>query len=156
MDPHEAFGVTLDVCRTCAGIWFDDEELNRVQQAGSGAMAQIDASFLPAMERKKEPAAVRNCPSCPGPVEMEEYTYMYASPVDIDACPSCHGIWVQDGELQVMENLLRNAKTAPVTAQEMHMIKAAEEVAKHEQFLGRQRFLRNVLRVFTARRPFWP
>lgn len=156
MDPHHAFDVNLDVCGRCAGIWFDDEELKHLQAAGSGAMTQLDAQFTPQMERSHRDSPTKLCPVCPDGVAMEEYTYMYASPVNIDACPACHGIWVEEGELTIMENLIRQSKDEPISAKEYHAIGAAEEMAKHETFMGKQRWLRGVLRIMTLRRPYWP
>jgi Zn-finger nucleic acid-binding protein len=153
MTPETVHEVHLDVCTRCASVWFDDGELAHFQQRG--LLSQVDDMFVPDVEKSR--AAMGDghaCPSC-GDVGMDQYAYMYSTPVKIDTCPACHGIWVQDGELRAMEQLSIAASNEPVPTGVQHQIALAEHEAKHDASLARSRFFQRVMRIFSLRRPGW-
>ncbi|MHB8603649.1 MAG: TFIIB-type zinc ribbon-containing protein [Thermoplasmatota archaeon] len=84
----EREGVLIDRCTTCGGMWLDATELSRV-----------------AHERELEKRATRvsstapkspfTCPRCNGEVRAS-----YVGEVEVDTCTSCHGVWLDAGELE--------------------------------------------------------
>jgi ribosomal protein S27AE len=46
--------------------------------------------------------ANRLCPSCKGP--LDAYQYQYSSPVTIEGCPDCGGVFLEDGELASIQD----------------------------------------------------
>lgn len=140
----------IDVCPQCAGVWFDDGELTALQQRGLAG--QVDDLFTPSVQRWSSGGRLRTCPVCPE-VVLDEYSYMYSTPVRIDACPACHGLWVQDGELKQMERLAYQAHQEPVSAGVQHEIALAELEGKQEEVRGRHRMFQRVMRVINMRRP---
>src|SRR5437016_4634835 len=95
------FGVNLDVCPLCAGIWFDEGELGRVLHGGSAALVDLDEELVPEIHHKPELESRRECPVCRQP--LSRYHYLYSSPIELDACAACNGFWVDDGELNKIQ-----------------------------------------------------
>ena len=96
-------GVQIDSCPICAGIWFDARELGRIMKAGTHALAALEEAVKPAGERETKPDE-RLCPVCHVP--LHKFRYQYESPIELDTCASCHGLWVEDGELAMIQDWL--------------------------------------------------
>ena len=90
-------GLTVDACRTgCGGIWFDNFELARVDQAHEQlgeALAAMEFNPTAVVLQQKRP-----CPKCPG-IKLLQHKFSPAKPVIVDECPNCGGIWLDGGEL---------------------------------------------------------
>jgi uncharacterized protein len=90
-------GLVVDVCRTgCGGIWFDNFELSKVDEAHERLGEElIGLEFNPnaVVVREKRP-----CPKCPG-ITLLQHRFRPDKPVVIDDCPSCGGVWLDGGEL---------------------------------------------------------
>jgi Zn-finger nucleic acid-binding protein len=100
MGPVDHVGLHLDVCPECAGIWFDRGELVELERSAPEEMDRLDAQFLPELEIVAPAPRRRLCPVCQ--TALETHRYAYDSPVMIDACPKCGGVFVEDRELQAM------------------------------------------------------
>lgn len=92
-------GVQVDVCvGGCGGIWFDDRELKRFDDAGD-----IDASPLLALEKdahvRTDTNAIRYCPRCTAE-ELCRRFYDVKRRVEVNQCLHCSGIWLDVGELR--------------------------------------------------------
>jgi len=151
INPDVVQGVHLDACGQCGGVWFDDGELTEVQNRG--AIGEVEDTFVPSMERWTGGGATRQCPVCHDTV-MAEYNYMYSTPVRIDACPNCHGIWVQDGELRAMERLAAAAQQEQVSDALLDEVELQREMVEHERKVSRLTHLSRLIRVLTLRRPY--
>lgn len=104
---HE--GITLDVCPSCAGVWFEQGELKALIQQDPSSLLQLEEKVQPKEVRPLgSPPAARQCPNCADP--MVRYRYLGVSSVELDACPRCKGIWVDDGELARMLQALQEAE----------------------------------------------
>jgi Zn-finger nucleic acid-binding protein len=92
----EDFG--LDRCLSCGSIWFDATELQRVEGCehrarvlGSGGGAAVPKRITIAT-----PKTLR-CPRDGTPLVVQQH---WDQPhVDLDACPTCHGVLLECGEL---------------------------------------------------------
>jgi Zn-finger nucleic acid-binding protein len=88
-------GMTLDVCYGgCGGIWFDASELERVDVRSAATLHTVwrrDGG-----ERAVE--GPRRCPRCTDRT-MDRKWFSSMQKVEIDQCPSCAGLWLDDGEL---------------------------------------------------------
>jgi len=91
-------GMTLDICYGgCGGIWFDAAELDRVDVRAASTLHTV---WQP--NREKRPLTEpRPCPRCPEQV-LERKWFSAAKTVEIDQCPSCGGIWLDDGEFSLI------------------------------------------------------
>jgi Zn-finger nucleic acid-binding protein len=87
-------GQSVEQCGTCGGCWFDALELSAAMNA-----TELDArSSNPAGDAPIE----INCPRCKTNVAYS--TYAYDSGIPINRCPACHGVWLQQGQLQRLVN----------------------------------------------------
>ena len=87
----------MDVCRAgCGGVWFDNFELARVDQAHEKlgeALAALEFAPHTVVVQQK-----RSCPKCPD-IKMLQHKFSPEKPVTVDTCPNCGGIWLDGGEL---------------------------------------------------------
>lgn len=97
--------VLLDACQQgCGGIWFDAEELAKVNQAvppGKTSAPQITCDPKSPVDDARE----RKCVHCRG-VKLERKLFSLGSGVIMDCCPKCHGIWLDHGELDTIREEL--------------------------------------------------
>ncbi|MCK4626288.1 MAG: zf-TFIIB domain-containing protein [Phycisphaerae bacterium] len=92
-----AGGVTVDVCKGgCGGVWFDNFELQKVDNASESAGGLLD------VERDENVAvdhsARKKCPKCDDLVMMRHFSGVKKE-VEVDECPGCGGFWLDFGEL---------------------------------------------------------
>lgn len=90
--------MVVDVCRSCHGVWFDEGELN---QLDDGISSNAEFLAYQPVATEDEPLS---CPRCKEPLEA-------ISPVEspelvIDCCASCHGFWLDEGELDHVRAVL--------------------------------------------------
>ena len=86
MKLEDRLGVEVDKCPKCLGIWFDNNELDKLS-GGKALEGMIFTARILGKELK--------CPACG--VDMQ---YMTVEGVTIDHCPKCEGVWLDDGELK--------------------------------------------------------
>ena len=89
-----AGGMTVDVCYGgCGGIWFDVSELQRVDAQAANTLHTIwhDPNIKIPLSQQ------RLCPRCPDQV-LDRKWFSESKEVEIDQCPKCGGIWLDEGE----------------------------------------------------------
>lgn len=86
----ETGGETVEVCVGCRGLWFDAGELTVML----GVYQRLDTV--------RAGRAGVFCIRCGGNVELKELPFP-GTDVDVDVCPDCRGIWLDDGELQLLQ-----------------------------------------------------
>jgi Zn-finger nucleic acid-binding protein len=90
-------GIVVDVCAAgCGGIWFDNFELCKVDEAHEkmcDALALLEFHREAVVVKKK-----RQCPRC-FEITMLQHQFSREKPVLVDECPSCGGMWLDAGEL---------------------------------------------------------
>jgi Zn-finger nucleic acid-binding protein len=93
--------VRLDVCQECRGIWYDIDELRVLKDREShGDYRWIDVDLW------KDPgdfraAKQRNLP-CPKDSEILVTMRYGETNVEVNACPKCHGIWLENGDYEAI------------------------------------------------------
>jgi Zn-finger nucleic acid-binding protein len=97
--------IHVNRCSSCQGVWLDRGELERVQQTPTAADPRLASdinSVSKAYEMARQKALPRIvCPRCS--TELAAREYAYCSQVLVDCCPRCGGIWLDGGELAVLE-----------------------------------------------------
>ena len=90
--------IEVDICPTYNGIWFDKDELSKIDQI-------IEPTFfeIRKIPSKKEQNIPLNCPSCNNLQLMRKSDHPRDKHVIIDFCPSCKGIWLDKGELEAIQ-----------------------------------------------------
>ncbi len=127
LEPRQFAGVQVDACPRCAGIYFDEGELNRVRRHSATSLQDLDEMVQP-QELALSVAALRLCPGCGK--AMSKIRYLYSSPVQIDSCEFCCGTWIQNGELKAMQEYLSQShSTAEAVVAEMQ-VASQENVAR--------------------------
>jgi hypothetical protein len=103
--------VVVDRCPACGGIWLDAGELQTVQETlerdYSQVLARVDvvARAYELARQKGRPQIA--CPKCQAELHPREYAY--CSQILIDTCAACHGVWLDAGELQALEQFFEQA-----------------------------------------------
>jgi Zn-finger nucleic acid-binding protein len=88
-------GFTLDYCRACGGVWFDEGEFNSLLSLRSESLSQW---MIPVAQSGHLPTATSVWRHCPGCSALLTRHHRSSPPVlDAYSCSLCNGIWV-DGE----------------------------------------------------------
>ena len=104
--PHElkevsAGEVLVDICDGgCGGIWFDNRELQRMDDADEPLGATL-LRIAVDMSVSVDHSARRNCPRCKTVVMMRHF-YSDKHQVEVDSCAGCGGYWLDAGELDAI------------------------------------------------------
>ena len=118
LSPLIVRGLTAHVCDGgCAGIWFPHGGLDRFDDPEAPvehALVSIERSPDVRVDLTRR----RRCPSCADSVLMRHFSSPKRS-VTIDECPTCAGVWLDDGELERMrlDYASREAKARAAHAQ---------------------------------------
>lgn len=107
-------GVQIDVCPQCAGIWFDDGELRSLVKGSPETMQALDDQYVPELEVLTGTGSYRHCPRDND--VLETYNYAYDTPIKIDSCPTCRGVFVEDQELAAIHTAIDAEGRVKVTA----------------------------------------
>jgi len=101
MDVAKSEGFSALVCPSCGGMFYPEGEFNK--------HLEIVLALLPPQPSVQELKMTRPpwaltvgekrapCPGCRGP--FKPFNYAYRSNIILAKCPSCHGIWVEPGEM---------------------------------------------------------
>lgn len=82
----------IDECLECHGTWLDQTEL--------GALVGSWNDLPNTGKVVKIAGAVASCPRCK--CGLEHRTYSSKCQTMVDRCPSCSGIWLDKGELDLI------------------------------------------------------
>jgi len=89
-----AGGITLDLCYGgCGGIWFDRSELERMDPRATISLHTVWRD----PNSKVSSTQPRVCPSCLNEV-LERKRFSEMVRVEVDQCPRCGGLWLDEGE----------------------------------------------------------
>ena len=104
MTPTAIGDVTVDVCKDgCGGVWFDNFELSKFDEAHEASGEQLLAVEAVASVNV-DPKGRRNCPKCPD-IVMQQHFFSVQRGVTVDECPRCGGVWLDAGELRQIREL---------------------------------------------------
>ncbi|MFC1745161.1 zf-TFIIB domain-containing protein [Candidatus Riflebacteria bacterium] len=89
--------VKIELCQDCKGIWFD---------AGEAARTIELASDIPEFEQvyKQKKTSMKDCPKCIKKY-LVEFPFSTRFELLIDYCETCHGLWLDPGEFEKLEEL---------------------------------------------------
>lgn len=90
-----ANGASFEACRDCGGLWFPSGELANLLASDGASIDAVEDRYAPSSP--SDGPAVFSCPACA--CALDRYRYQYSSPVVLDGCPQCGGVFVQDEEL---------------------------------------------------------
>ncbi len=102
-------GVAVNFCQGCKGLWFEQGEL---------ALYCETPTDLPQLDRllaQAKPTAF-HCPKCQQ-TPLTALPYIEGEELSVEWCASCHGVWVDAGELPKIERLATRFESGLVRAQ---------------------------------------
>lgn len=92
------FMVIVDQCEQCGGMWFDKGEMQRIEMIIEPTVLEI--RHIP---NKDEQLQVLNCPYCGDFHSLKKAEHFRDRRVIIDYCTKCHGVWLDHGELEAIQ-----------------------------------------------------
>lgn len=104
-------GVTIDECGACGGAWLDSGELEevirqRVKQFSASDKAAAKTPKAAAQRQQLRPAVL--CPVCRD--VMKRLSFAYDAGIVIDKCVHGHGIWLDQGEIELVQAFIEGAE----------------------------------------------
>ena len=102
-------GIEIETCETCSGEWIDSGELKKItairevkfdseERRAIAESATITPVVLKDVDRDLR------CPKCTG--ETDALNYGGDTGIIIDRCTECHGIWLDNDELEKLQMLI--------------------------------------------------
>jgi len=152
MSPETAHGAQIDVCPNCGGIWLDGEELRAILSSDIQTIDAIEASVRPEIGQHHAGRSNLLCPE--NGIALDEYRYLYNSPIPIHACPVCGGMFIHAEQLPLMQQWFARTQEPP-SHDEALRIAMGQDIAEHEAFMLRQRHLIGMFNTFRSYRPGW-
>ena len=84
----------LEKCPQCESLWFDHFELLKAEKY-TGFSLQKLKKFTPVVPDHNSENELLFCPSCTNHPTFRKMEYVGNSPLIIDYCPMCQGIWLE-------------------------------------------------------------
>ena len=107
-------GLEVDLCPRCGGLWLDRGEITRAARLPEGEIARLRGLLV---ESSGPPPLATShlvpCPACNGSLAE-----VLLGNVHVDYCSSCHGIFLDRGELEHALTAVR-ARDAGATARQV-------------------------------------
>jgi Zn-finger nucleic acid-binding protein len=100
-------------CSQCAGIWIIQADLKQLEYENVNDLVQIDLQNVPVKSANHLPTNALTCPKCSG--DMEQFHFMVDTPIILNRCSDCEGLWIDDGELAQMAAAIQAAYQPPTT-----------------------------------------
>lgn len=100
--------ITLEYCKTCGGVWIDQEELKHLGthfEIGDATERLQNLEEILSHEHTPQDRLSQRVIECPrghGPIPHHR-EYAANSGIRIDQCAFCHGFWFDGGELAAVQ-----------------------------------------------------
>lgn len=137
------YGVEIDYCPKCLGLWFEEEELRLAKDKKDESLNWLDIDLWKERKKFKISKGQKLCPSCRLPLYEVNYG---DSKISVDFCNICLGVWLDRGEFRKIIEYLRKRKDYEVFNNFIE--KVAEEL--WEVFTGPEAFKEEVLDFLTV------
>ncbi|MBI4870781.1 MAG: zf-TFIIB domain-containing protein [Candidatus Riflebacteria bacterium] len=100
--------VPLQRCSGCSGEWLQGDQLRMIIDARNARFTADERAELEARQRTFVPESIKkdlpvDCPQGHG--RMLKYRYAGDSPIVLDRCELCDGLWLDHGELEHVQML---------------------------------------------------
>ena len=131
----EVFGpnILIDTCPQCNGTWLDPGELDKLLKD-----RKLTDYLTKDIGTKSSSELV--CPRCGGLMDIET-----AEEIEIDVCLTCHGVWLDEGELD-------DLKTKSKEGFKGDKLQKAQEKWEEEERRARESTLNSFFRILAGRR----
>lgn len=127
-------GVELDKCHACDGLWCDRGELEHLCNAKLPEVEEaIEKKYGNPKPVRGKVAGHMRCPRCGGEARLLAHRYTYVSPVTIDRCQQCHGIWLDKGELAAIVGEKKTLDTVAQRGRLKAFLRAMGRIARRKE-----------------------
>lgn len=104
LDKAIFFGVEVDYCTECLGIWFEKDELRLAKDEREDKLKWLDVDLWDKEDELGTKRGEKLCPSC----RLAMYEVGYGeSEIKVDICKKCKGIWLDRGEFNKIIGYLK-------------------------------------------------
>ena len=118
------FGATIDICEHgCHGVWFDRDELMVVKRAGEDVNRELEQLQSRPQSRFRERGTLL-CPRCRAAMQIRSSGG--ETPVYIDECSNCGGVFLDHGEVVLIRESRPNIIDSRQQIAEMMVRESAE------------------------------
>jgi Zn-finger nucleic acid-binding protein len=145
--------IEIDFCQSgCKGVWFDHKELESLDEPQEGS-GDILLEILGATRDAEAQRRVVDCPKCD--VRMRRHAFSYNTPIIVDECPQCHGVWLDGGELGIIRDNFYGVADRKEAIQRMVEIESTEREFEDfhrremERFAEQREFGNKLMKIFT-------
>ena len=98
------YGVEVDYCPKCLGLWFDKDELRQAKDKKDNDLNWLDVDLWEDESKFRISKEKKVCPKCGVPL----YEVAYGnSAIKVDICNLCGGIWLDRGEFKRIISYLK-------------------------------------------------
>lgn len=117
MAPHVILDIEIDHCPGCGGMWLDDGEIRALASRPTEALGQLGsleshiAGFTATDPGMVQTVLDTPCPACGG-----KLLHAVFGPTVIEHCSSCHGIFIDRGELEKAMKLVDTTAATTIVA----------------------------------------
>ena len=96
-------GLEVDLCPKCGGLWLDRGEITRAAKLPEAELARLRTLLTGSSGPPPVPTPnMAPCPACTGSLSE-----VVLGAVHVDYCGTCHGIFLDRGELQAAIEAVR-------------------------------------------------
>lgn len=102
-------GIAIETCPSCKGEWMDVKELGPIARAREVRFDEEERRAIAAAAKITGVEVAREdrdlvCPKCSG--QTDAINYGGDIGIIIDRCTDCHGVWLDNGELERIQMLV--------------------------------------------------
>ena len=96
-------GVKLDKCHKCDGLWHDHGELKSIRNMDLNEIEEeLEQKYGNPDAQPAKADGYMRCPRSGEAGRLVRHHVSYMKPVQVDRCQQCHGIWLDDTELDAL------------------------------------------------------
>ena len=146
LETKSAGPVEVDACPQCQGVWYEGEELRLTKDASDTDLNWLDFEIWKDWDSLELKLKKMACPNCNQNLVCVRYA---ATPVEVDCCPACKAIWLEEGELAAIVDALKAEVVSKPFSQyvKASVQEAVEIITGPESLSSEWKDLRTVLRL---------
>ena len=150
LSPARVEDVDVSRCPSCHGTWITEEGFREAKDHADENLQWLDFEIWEEHEKFSVDSRQLECPSCGGRL----YTLRYArTPVEIDYCNECSGIWLDEKEFERIVSALED-EIARMPAKDLlqaALREAGEIIRGPESVVSEWKDTKNVLQLLKLR-----
>ncbi len=138
--------VEINQCKSCHGVWLDQDALtqiieNRTVKFGQQDIIETISTTFAGMPQAEMEKATRECPICCR--QLSPINYSYNSGIILDICSQGHGLWLDQGELEKIQQY-REYWHDNIKENEQSITRLIEDIEEKPTQVGFQSLLFNL------------